>query len=446
MALVGSRYAENTSPTSVQIRIDGRVLGEFDIPIRTAITDPEPMLVPVQQFQGTSVTVEVVIYPSDDKSWVDWRGLAIGRDRPGLLTLWEDDEKTALLLNQGKGRVETDSEKPYSGSRSLKVVAGSVENPSIPNLNAKICEQPELGQYRYAVFAWKKQNGTRVQFQFANRGRLDDWGQMAGRDHQSNAVNRKTRRTEMIDERGQRFGYCYEQGVVTPQAPFPLWLRGDLPQEWQVVQRDLFGDFGLFSVTGISLNNVDGGEARFDHCYLARTHVDLEYASTLLVNPQPPVPQPDANGNLAIYRRDDYPAEISRFAPLFSSLDVPHGLIRTMEQNGQTDVLRTHANAPDKPLILRAAVALPGDRAMLLDMHVSHYPQCDWQLVVKANGQVLHDQLIDATLTTPQKGWATIQVDLAKFAGQKVVLEVLNQSNNWQNEIAFWKRIELIEK
>ena len=83
---------------------------------------------------------------------------------------------------------------------------------------------------------------------------------------------------------------------------------------------------------------------------------------------------------------------------------------------------------------------------MLLDLHVSHQAQCDWQLVVRANGQVVHDQLIDAKLTTPQKGWATIQIDLEKFAGQKVVLEVLNQSNNWQNETAFWKRIELIER
>jgi len=83
---------------------------------------------------------------------------------------------------------------------------------------------------------------------------------------------------------------------------------------------------------------------------------------------------------------------------------------------------------------------------MLLDLHVSHQAQYDWQLVVRANGQVIHDQLIDEKLTTPQKGWATIQIDLEKFAGQKVVLEVLNQSNNWQNETAFWKRIELIER
>ena len=303
-----------------------------------------------------------------------------------------------------------------------------------------ICEYPQLGQYRYVVFAWKKQTGTRVQVQFANRGRLGDGGPFFS------GSNRARRRTTVADERGQKYGYVYERGVVTAQAPFPLWLQGDLPREWQLIQRDLFGDFGLFNVTGLSLNCVDGDAAWFDHFYLARTHVDLEYVSRLLVNPQPAPPKPDGNGMMPIARREDYAAEFSRIAPLFSSLDMAHGLVWHTAQNGQTDIFRTHANAADKPLILRGAAVLPKDRPMLLDLHVSHQAQCDWQLVVRANGQVIHDQLINEKLTTPQKGWATIQIDLEKFAGQKVVLEVLNQSNNWQNETAFWKRIELIER
>ena len=199
-------------------------------------------------------------------------------------------------------------------------------------------------------------------------------------------------------------------------------------------------------LTGLSLKAIDGDACWFDHLYLARTNADLEYAVRLLVNPQLEPPKPDQNGFMTIQRREDFPAEFSRIAPLFSAFDMAHGLIRQAEQNGQTDVLRTHANAPDKPLILHAGIVLPADRPMLLNLHVSHPPQCDWQLVVRANGQVLHDQLIDEKLTLPQRGWATIQVDMEKYAGQKVLLEVLNQSNNWQNETAYWKQIALIEK
>lgn len=446
LALIASRFAEDTSPTAVQIRIEGRVYAEFDVPIRHTIVDPEPMLVPVDVFQGRSVTVEVVVYPADTKSWVDWRGLSISPDRPGLLTLFEDDESFAAAMNLGAGKVMIDSEKPFSGKKSVKVVPPSASNPEIAGLDALICEAPQLGHYRYALFAWKKQTGSRIQIQFANRGRFIDGGFAAGRDGQQGLVGRGLRRTLTVDERGQKYGYCYEQGAASAQFPLPLWLNGDLPREWQLVRRDMFADFGLLFLTGLSLNCVDGDAALFDHLYLARTNLDVDYAATYLVNPVPSIRQPDANGNLTIERREDYPREFSRIAPLFSSLDMPHGIIRQAEQSGQTDVLRTHANEADKPLILHAAAALPKDRPMMLDLHLTHHPQYDWQLVVRANGQVIHDQLIDEKLTTPQRGWATIQVDLSKFAGQKVLLEVLNQSNNWQTETAYWKRIELVEQ
>jgi hypothetical protein len=445
LALVVSRFAENTSPTTLQIRIDGRVYGDFAVPIRQSLVDPEPMLVAVDGFQGKTVSVDLVVFPTDDKSWVDFRGFSVQTNRPGVLPIFEDDESITVTLNRGDGRAVIDAEKPYSGTKSLKVTPPGTSTPGLAGLEAHVCEQPPLGQFRYVVFAWKKQTGKRIQIQFANRGGFVD-GAFVGQAGGQGGPGRGLRRTQTIDERGQKFAYCYEQGAVSTQLPLPLWLNGDLPREWQLVRRDMFADFGLMSVTGLSLNCVDGDAAWFDHIYLARTNVDLDYVATYLVNPMPASPKPDANGNLVISRREDYPAEFSRIAPLFSSMDMPHGLVRHAEQGGQTDAFRTHANAADKPLILHAGVVLPKDRSMMLDMHLTHQIKCDWQLVVRANGQVIHDQLIDEKLTTPQRGWATVQVDLSKFAGQKVLLEVLNQSNNWQNETAFWKKIELTEQ
>lgn len=446
LTLVASRFAENSSPTLLQIRIEGRVFGEFELPIRNSMMDPEPMLVPVSQFQGRTALVEVVVYPKDEKSWVDWRGFNVGADRPGLRTIFEDDVKFVSELQQGAGRVELDAVGPYSGSRSLKVSTGAGVNPRIPGLDALICETPRLGQYRFLVFAWKKTTGSRIQIQLANQGLMDEAVEFAQGDRLAVFHQQGLRRSQNLDERGQRFRYCYEKGVATTKVPMPLWLNGDLPKEWQLVHRDLFGDFGIFSLTGIALKCVDGEAAWFDHLYLARSHEDLQYASTYLVNPQPELAKPNDAGHLAVWRREDFPAEISRIAPLFSSLDAPHGLTRQTEQNGQTDVLRTHANDKDKPLVLRAGVDLPKDHPMLLDLHVSHAQNCDWRLVVKANGDVLTSQLINAELTIAQRGWATIQVDLGSYAGQKVLLEVLNESNDWQNETAYWKRISLIEK
>ena len=93
---------------------------------------------------------------------------------------------------------------------------------------------------------------------------------MEGGERQSVGSRRGLRRTQTLDERGQRYAYTYEAGAVTPQPPFPSRLSGDLPREWQIVQRDLFGDFGLFHVTGLSLNNSDGDAASFDHIYRER--------------------------------------------------------------------------------------------------------------------------------------------------------------------------------
>ena len=116
------------------------------------------------------------------------------------------------------------------------------------------------------------------------------------------------------------------------------------------------------------------------------------------------------------------------------------------EHKGQTDVLRTHPNAQDKPAILRTGLVLPKDKPMMLDLLASHAVSADWQLVVKVNGEVIHDQLIDEKLTQSQRGYASVRVSLSKFAGQKVYLEVLNQSNNWASEFAFWKRVALVEE
>jgi hypothetical protein len=111
---------------------------------------------------------------------------------------------------------------------------------------------------------------------------------------------------------------------------------------------------------------------------------------------------------------------------------------------GQAGAWQTHPHDKDRPFVLRTGVHLPTDRPQQLSLHVSHNADKDWQLVVKANGETIHDQLINTDLTRPQRGWAAITVDLSKYRGQKVLLEVQNKSNDWSYEHAYWKRV-LIE-
>ena len=75
-------------------------------------------------------------------------------------------------------------------------------------------------------------------------------------------------------------------------------------------------------------------------------------------------------------------------------------------------------------------------------MTVAHHPQSDWQLLVFANGEKLHDSLVAASTT--QDGWADVTVDLSRFAGRNILLEVHNHPNNWSNEFAYWQRLEVV--
>ena len=52
--------------------------------------------------------------------------------------------------------------------------------------------------------------------------------------------------------------------------------------DWVVVTRDLFADFGEFTLTGLSLSvpDEDGGAAAFDQIYLGRTSQDFTKIDT----------------------------------------------------------------------------------------------------------------------------------------------------------------------
>ena len=45
---------------------------------------------------------------------------------------------------------------------------------------------------------------------------------------------------------------------------------------FELVTRDLFYDFGEFTLTGLGFSPVDGQSALFDHLYLARSAEELD--------------------------------------------------------------------------------------------------------------------------------------------------------------------------
>jgi len=157
------------------------------------------------------------------------------------VALFEDNvDLLARQLRDGDP-VAADPTDRFRGANSIRVRAVQRHHNAIPGWGYRIVENPAAGEYRYIRFAWKKVGGTGIMVQLAHDGH---W---AKRYHSGpNTVTWESK----------------------PLAPEP-------PKEWTVVTRDLFADWGAFTVTGIALTAMDG-EALFDQIHLGRTVEELD--------------------------------------------------------------------------------------------------------------------------------------------------------------------------
>jgi hypothetical protein len=109
---------------------------------------------------------------------------------------------------------------------------------------------------------------------------------------------------------------------------------------------------------------------------------------------------------------------------------------------GRKNVLVTHPAMDKTACVLSKTVKLDSGKPVL-KLSVGHHPEGDWDLIVKANGKELLKKSIGKD-TANKNGWLETEVDLSKYAGKKVKLELLNQASGWKWEGAYWGKIELL--
>jgi hypothetical protein len=178
-------------------------------------------------------------------------------DKPSLeqpKEVFEDDEKFIAMLNEGNGRAIPDQRQAYTGKYAMRVTPDQRFNTKLPNLGVKIRENPGPGEYRYITFAWQKAQGNTICLQLAHDGKFGP-AKDAGRD-------------------GAKFRYH----AGTSDEPFgaSLQIADKIPAKFELVTRDLFVDFGEFTLTGLGFSPIDGQSALYDHMYLARTPEEFE--------------------------------------------------------------------------------------------------------------------------------------------------------------------------
>ncbi len=113
--------------------------------------------------------------------------------------------------------------------------------------------------------------------------------------------------------------------------------------------------------------------------------------------------------------------------------------VKFPEFAGRRNVLMTHPYDEQKPAALVRSVVFPRDRKSTLRFSVAAHEQGDWELRVKADGELLHKQ----TVKHDGPRWQEVKLNLEALAGRRVVLRLENAANNWEWEFGYWADLSL---
>jgi hypothetical protein len=113
------------------------------------------------------------------------------------------------------------------------------------------------------------------------------------------------------------------------------------------------------------------------------------------------------------------------------------------EFRGRKNVLATHPLNQGTGCVLAKTVKVPAGKKTSLRLVVTHDPRGDWTLLVRADGKKLLEKKISPATVTGD--WLEVSVDLSRYAGRSVRLELVNGADGWSFEAGYWAEIGLVE-
>jgi hypothetical protein len=214
------------SPTSLTLR---QAEGKEQIILRKDVDEVRAMSVSMMP-EDLSRTVT----PRDLADLLAWL-----RRPPTSLVLMDENPELIEALNEGAGTAEFVGADRHTGQMSLRVTPPQRFSPRIKGWEFRIRENAGPGEYRYLRLAWKSAGADGVMLELAADGRWPPAERPLRRYH----AGRNTTGWQSVE--------------ISPWAP----------REWTVVTRDLWKDFGDFTLTGIAPTAM-GGAALFDRIEL----------------------------------------------------------------------------------------------------------------------------------------------------------------------------------
>jgi len=243
-----SRVGPRDVKPTLQVHVNEQMLTEREIPYRDSWhVEVAPLVfeLPLTSADtSTSAKLEIRQSATESSVPVFWDGILVTPQLPMIRTVLEDQGTLAAIDGGVPGKL-VDS-PCYAGAAALAVAPPGgcrliLETPMA------IRERPQWGQFRFLRFAFRKSGGGRVCLEL---------------DHAESAT-RPAR---------------YDAGLGEPSLPMAKRVYDrTLPDEWIVITRDLYADFGNLDVQELIFRAPDGEAVWFDHVYAARSGGDFQY-------------------------------------------------------------------------------------------------------------------------------------------------------------------------
>ena len=156
-----------------------------------------------------------------------------------------------ITIGGGTGTAAVEPHDTPTGTASLKIT-GSKRTGGGELGKIHIRRDPQPGEFRFIQLAWKKSGGDAIGFQLAHDGSYDP-GTAKSKDPT----------------------YRYHARPGDTWKGLSLKIDDNAPADWLIVTRDIYSDFGEFTLTGFGLQAFDGS-ALFNNIRLGQTMQDFE--------------------------------------------------------------------------------------------------------------------------------------------------------------------------